>query len=290
MTRIASTLTTAGAAALLVVASFSAGSAIGSSAPEVAAVAGAPSTGAVIAAGNPVPPSEETRGEQGSTTAIPADLELSYVPIAPCRIVDTRQQGGQFAPNNIRNYYVSGASGIGDQGGKAGGCGIPLGAKAVSATVMAINAAANGYLRVWPAGTTEPNATVLHYRTGQTSTGTTLSMTSGTGPHVRVKNYTGRTQVVVDVFGYYIPQMWVYFSPTPAILDQSGRATNITRTSTGVFTVDFDRNISNCAGVASSDISGYVMSVYTSGSQAFVYVYTVNGAPADYWVNLAIHC
>jgi hypothetical protein len=42
--------------------------------------------------------------------------------------------------------------------------------------------------------------------------------------------------------------------------------------------------------VASSDVSGYIESVYTSGNTSYVYVYNNAGVASDYWVNLVITC
>ncbi|MCB0963349.1 MAG: hypothetical protein KDA98_08615, partial [Acidimicrobiales bacterium] len=63
--------------------------------------------------------------------ADPSDLPVEvarYVPITPCRVVDTRQPGagGAFGNREIRDYVVRGSGpAIAQQGGNAGGCGIP---------------------------------------------------------------------------------------------------------------------------------------------------------------------
>ena len=51
--------------------------------------------------------------------------ETLFVPIAPCRIIDTRSGGGKIPSGSTRNFVVSGMTGFGGQGGTAGGCGIP---------------------------------------------------------------------------------------------------------------------------------------------------------------------
>jgi len=92
-----------------------------------------------------------------------ASTETKYVPVTPCRAVDTRRAGGPIAAGAARTFNISGTSAFPQQGGPAGGCGVPFAATAVQATFTAITTSGNGYLRAWPVGATEPSTTVLNY-------------------------------------------------------------------------------------------------------------------------------
>ena len=129
-------------------------------------------------------------------------LEDQYVPITPCRIVDTRTGGGALVAGSIRDFYVGGTTGFAPQGGKSGGCGIPLGATSIAAVLTAVSPSHAGFLRAWPEGSTEPAATILNYSTVTSGTGATLSI-KASAPALRVHNYAGTTQLVIDVTGYY---------------------------------------------------------------------------------------
>ena len=205
--------------------------------------------------------------------AITSSPELLYVPVTPSRVVDTRSAGGRFVNGTTRSYYVTGTTMFVPQGGKSGGCGIPTGAKAVTATLAAVSPANAGYIRAWAAGGTEPAATLLkNYATVNTGTGATVPIRS-TGTGLTVKNYGGSTHLVIDVTGYYAPQMQAYISSDGEIIDHSGRLVSATNNSQGTYTLVWDRNIDTCSGQASSDISGYIVSVYTSaGNTSYVYV------------------
>jgi hypothetical protein len=91
-----------------------------------------------------------------------ADLVL--VPVAPCRIIDTRVAGGQITAGAQRNFYVAGTAGFPGQGGTTGGCGIPLGpATAVVINFVAVNPAGAGDLRAFPFGGALPTASIVNY-------------------------------------------------------------------------------------------------------------------------------
>ena len=52
-----------------------------------------------------------------------ADSDLLFVPVSPCRIIDTRLAGGRIAPGpgGVRHFEVAGTTGFEAQGGQAGG-------------------------------------------------------------------------------------------------------------------------------------------------------------------------
>ncbi len=155
-------------------------------------------TGPQSAPSNPVTPSTGPSLPPGSV----------YVPITPCRVVDTRSGAagfGRFGPNQIRAYQVAGSSSkFQQQGGKAGGCGIPDGATAVEASVTAVDQSANGYFRAWPTGEAQPNATFLNFTKGQGTTNTGAIKLAPTGiEDLNVVNAGATAHYVIDVQGYY---------------------------------------------------------------------------------------
>lgn len=128
-----------------------------------------------------------------------------FVPISPCRVVDTRLAGGPLQPKEERVYQTYGSGSVFlAQGGKAGGCGISQQSIAVEASVTAVGPKGNGYFRAWPNGETEPNATFLNYTAGQSITNTGAISISRTEPQdLRVQNRDGVTNYVIDIQGYY---------------------------------------------------------------------------------------
>jgi hypothetical protein len=137
----------------------------------------------------------------GSTTE-----DFVYTPVNPCRIIDTREAGGQIGSNSSRSFFVHGSSLTG-QGGYSGGCIAPRGEpRGVHINIAAVNSTAPGYLTVWPHNTTMPLAAVLNYsptyKTDPISNTFTVKTSYNLNYDISVYAHK-QTHVVADVMGYY---------------------------------------------------------------------------------------
>jgi hypothetical protein len=227
------------------------------------------------------------------------DSEAKFVPITPCRIVDTRigtgTNGTPFANLNTRTYYVGGTFGFAPQGGVSGGCGVPVGAVSVSAIITAVGPSHPGYLRVWSNGSTEPNSTILNYATVSTGTGFTATINAGSAYSMKVRNYGGPTEVVIDILGYSVKPLAGFISPSGAPYAGSSRIVSATQIGTGVYEVQFNRNIRYCAAVTTVYVSNYYSSVTTwydsaRPDTARVYVWDNAGAAVDQYFYIQVQC
>ncbi len=255
------------------------------------------STSSAGAADDPAPP-VPNRAADKAARAIPATTEQLFVPIAACRIADTRAAGGALKKSTTRAFAVRGTTSLASQGGSSNGCGVVTAASSVVVTVSSLPVtkkkkgkvkAKAGSVKAWATGASEPAMTLLYYLDRPVAGSTSVSIGAGSSP-LTVKNYGGKAHLTIDVTGYYLPQMWAYISPSGTVLDQSGRLVSATRTGTGNYTLVWDRDITSCAGVAGSDISGYAQSVYTAGTSSYIYVYANGGGASDYWSNVQISC
>jgi len=218
----------------------------------------------------------------------PQDL---YVPVQPCRVVDTRKAVGPIGNEAARSYYVSGTSGHSAQGGKSGGCGVPVGAVGVTATLTAVTPTHGGFLRAWAAGGTEPGATLLNYSDDSTSTGTSVQVRSGFGKDLAVKNYGGPTHLVIDVTGYYIPQIHARVTNAGVLDWSTSPVLSASRLQAGVFVVTVDRNLTGCAATASAHGGSPIFtSTGIIGSTVIVYLWHHNGTPTDGYFYLDVAC
>lgn len=99
-----------------------------------------------------------------------ADSDLLFVPLDPCRIIDTRSSvAGKMQPNVVRDFKVVGTTGFEAQGGKPGGCGVPMGAAepaaaAVMLNIVAVDAEGGGNMRAWEFNQPMPNASSINYQ------------------------------------------------------------------------------------------------------------------------------
>lgn len=238
----------------------------------------------------------------------PAQTNSIFVPITPCRIMDTRVAGGKFADGQTRTYVVGGTTGFPAQGGNSGGCGIPLAATAIAANIQANSPSGNGYVRAWPASVaTEPNATVMSYPNGIGITGASiLSITPGIAASLKVRNHSGTAHLLIDATGYYEPQMHGMVSPASSgdsthnapIYAGSSRIVSATNPQNGVYVVTFDSNITYCTPIVDTYNAGsgiYGAAYAFSGSTATVFTWYLNTTthqevPFSFYFYIAIVC
>ena len=154
-----------------------------------------------------------------------ASTDQVFIPLAPCRIVDTRNAGGPIAAGTTRNFYFFAGSGSFDwftQGG-AGlatttcpGTITPNGGAPSAAviTVTVVSPTAAGNWIVWGGANPIPTASALNWNAGQVLANTTVVPAggrSGTGPGGAIKDFavtyngpTGSAHFVADVVGYLV--------------------------------------------------------------------------------------
>jgi len=135
-----------------------------------------------------------------------ATNDLIYVPITPCRIVDTRNggAGGSFAASESRTYtYVGGAA----QGGAT--CTFTAGATpaalAINATVVSSglgnNPAAFGFLSIYPEGGS-PTSSWMNYLGSDTKANAGVAAINQSSGKFSVFAQNP-THVIVDLFGVF---------------------------------------------------------------------------------------
>ncbi len=142
-----------------------------------------------------------------------------YVPITPVRVADTRTAslvgtGTPLAANASESFTLATTA-----------SGIPATATSVAANFTVVAGATSGYLSVYPAATTtHPVASSENWVAGDIVPNFTIADTNGTGA-VEVYNSYGTINLVVDVFGYFMP-----FSSGPIMVSAVVAANSITIT------------------------------------------------------------
>jgi len=165
---------------------------------------------AVARAGKPASNSEAASGSSAASVA--ADLgtvtsDLVYVPITPCRILDTRANGAPVAANTVKSYYFTNAN----VGG--GSCNVTTqipgsdGAAAFAANVTVDESGITGfgagsYLQIYPeAGST--TTSFMNFSPNQIiANAGIISLNQANGKFSVVSN--AATQVIVDTYGAFI--------------------------------------------------------------------------------------
>lgn len=127
-----------------------------------------------------------------------------FAPLAPCRIVDTREAAGPtggpgLLANADRSFPIKGA------------CGVPDAAQAVVLNVTIAAPTDLGDLRIFPAGTPAPLASVINWVTGDLAVANGAIIPLGldvSGNHVTVHvdmplGSTGQVHLILDATGYF---------------------------------------------------------------------------------------
>ena len=271
-----------------------------------AAVTGALVIGLNMASASSSPPSVPAVPPASGRLMTPAveaqtQPETLFRTVVPCRVVDTRARGGVLASGAARSFYVGGTSGFAPQGGKTGGCGIPSAATAVAAVVTAVTPVNGGFLKAWPAGTPEPNSSILNYPARTTTgTGVTLAVTQFFGQGVSIRNFGGPTQLIIDVQGYYIPQIQALISSDGSTSAGTPRIVGTSHTNgSGFYYITLDRPARQCTPTAVTYNLDRYASVGLSSSSTpntiSVAVWHLDGAthkevPTDYPFFLTVTC
>jgi hypothetical protein len=141
-----------------------------------------------------------------------ADSDLLFVPLAPCRIIDTRLGGGIITAGSTRAFRAAGTSGFEAQGGKSGGCGVPIGATspvaaAIMVNLVAIDVAGKGNLAAWQFGQPEPLASSINFQKIDMNIANGLIVpiagVSSQTADLNVKANFNNAHLVADVTGYF---------------------------------------------------------------------------------------
>jgi hypothetical protein len=126
-----------------------------------------------------------------------------YVPITPCRLMDTRTgsdnvgpRATPLGPNETYSAAVHGTN---------GNCTIPAGAVGVVMNVAITNPTASSFLTVFPADAPQPLTANMNWVANQPPTGNAVTATLAADGRVSFYNLKGAVDVVADVMGYFEP-------------------------------------------------------------------------------------
>jgi len=135
--------------------------------------------------------------------------DLTYTPVTPCRILDTRFGGGPLLAAQTRNWLAANPAGtFAAQGGSASNCGIPVKPGAVLANLTVFNTGAPipAFLTAWPYNQARPTAASLNWSAAslQLANAVIVPLCTGGGCAADFNTYaSSQTDMVVDVMGYF---------------------------------------------------------------------------------------
>lgn len=138
-------------------------------------------------------------GLVSATTAV-SPGRTTFVPIPPCRLMDTRA-GAPVGPRS--SPLVAGETYAPLVWGANGNCSIPATASAVSMNVTFVNPTSSSYLTVFPPDVQRPLASNLNWVAGQAPAPNAVTSQLSADGHVGFYNMAGTVDVIADLVGYY---------------------------------------------------------------------------------------
>jgi hypothetical protein len=128
--------------------------------------------------------------------------EATFVPIVPCRLVDTRPseqfnvgpRDTPLGPEDTHVQQVTGANGA---------CTIPADATGVALNVTAVAPTAASYLTAFPSDAERPTVSNLNFLPGSPPTPNKVDVRLSADGQVSFFNLAGEVHLVADVAGYY---------------------------------------------------------------------------------------
>jgi hypothetical protein len=215
---------------------------------------------------------------------------LEFYPVAPCRLVDTREAAGSLGGPSLvgsaaRTFPILSSP-----------CNIPATAKAYSLNFTSVPKGVLGFLTTWPTGQSQPLVSTLNAPTGAVTANAAI-VPSGTNGDISVF-VTHDSDLVIDINGYFAPPGTgglSFFSLTPCrVMD--------TRNPAGALPfngkVDVNVTSSSCGAPASAQSFVLNATVVPPGPMGFLtlwpqgatqpFVSTLNAPDGTVTSNMAI--
>ena len=143
------------------------------------------------------------------TTAAIGAAGLRFVPVTPCRLVDTREDRGNFG----KPHLSAGVTRTFELSSYQTGCGVSTSALAYSLNITVVPKGPLGYLTIWPGGVKQPLVSTLNSFDGRVKANAAI-VPAGFATWVSVYA-TNDTELIIDINGYFSPAGVLSFYPLP---------------------------------------------------------------------------
>lgn len=165
---------------------------------------------------SPSPIFVNTPGGSSNPAIFQYQNNITYIPVNPTRICDTRQpngtnvssnqcNGGLASPGSMSPGSTMNISVVGSFSTSAGTLTVPVTATSVVLNVTVTDTTQpGGFLTIYPNGSAQPNSSNLNFNAGST-VANLVQVGVGIDGSVSIYNFNGTTDVIVDLEGYFIP-------------------------------------------------------------------------------------
>jgi len=165
--------------------------------------------------------SDPVSAVRGTRPSVPSDAgafaarlgdisaDLTYTPLSPCRIIDTRGMAGGAIPGNSSRNFVALANSFTSQGGSATDCSTSgVVATAVVINVTAVSPMGGGFATVFPFATPPPLTSSVNYTAGAIVNNSVIAKIPNPLAFSDFTVYTfAQAHFVIDIVGYFSPNV-----------------------------------------------------------------------------------
>ena len=139
---------------------------------------------------------QTTTSNPPSNSTSPTATGLVFVPISPCRVVDTRQEPGDFGapfllPHETRTLPMLKSS-----------CNIPANAQSYALNVTVVPHSHLDFLTIYPAGNNRPNVSLINSQDGRIKASAMIVPAGDSGDIAAFA--TDPTELIIDINGYFV--------------------------------------------------------------------------------------
>lgn len=184
-------------------------------------------------------------------SAAPGDAAATFVPIAPCRLIDTRP-----APDRVGSHgsLVWNNTEVLTGRGARGNCNIPTDATALGMNVTAVSASEATFVTIWPSGP-RPTVSSLNPAPGLPPTPNAVTAPLASNGTFRVFNLAGTVDLIMDVNGYYTKSPLDQIEARLTVLEGGGIAPGASGFSAMITGYGPGFSITDVSGVVTSGLS-----------------------------------
>lgn len=203
-----------------------------------------------------------------------ADADLVYVPVTPCRVIDTRLAGGTIPAGGTRNFDIAAAAGYVAQGGSATDCGVgnvgTIGSAVINFTVVDPDAA--GYVTAFEFGAVQPLAATVNYVAGDIRGNLAVVPldSSSAGDDISVFSFAG-THLVGDIVGYFIAPQATALQCVSTFATQNVAANAVFNVAIPACPVSYAVTGAGCRTPGFDEASWAINGLYRNGSTVDTY-------------------
>ncbi len=178
--------------------------------------------------GSSVTPAAKT---EDSTAALgDATTDLVYVPVTPCRVIDTRLAGGVIPAAGTRDFEIASVTDYTAQGGAATNCGVGNVSGVASAVInfTSVSPTFAGFATAYQFGGALPLAATVNYAAGEISGNLSIVPLDSNPAGADISVYSfAQTHLVGDIVGYFVPPQATALQCTSTFVTENVAANDI---------------------------------------------------------------